>query len=104
MRIKHTPAAVPHNGAVGFVLWMESDLAWAAGTYEYRAMGAAVISNTDLFRPGDFRRDCQALSASSPSYIGHFASICHVNGFLLNQRRIRAKYIIRRQSPHPDTA
>ena len=33
---------------VGFYLWLDRDLAWAQGTYEYRPMGTAVIS---VFRP-----------------------------------------------------
>lgn len=85
---------------MGFAVWLEPDAAWAEGTYEYRAMGAAVISNTDLFRPGDFDRERKAPPVSSPFYVGHFASIGHVNGFLLNQRRVRAQHTLTHlQSP-----
>jgi hypothetical protein len=72
---------------VGFTLWMEPDVAWAAGTYEYRALGVAVISITDLFRAADFRRDRRAPPVSSPSFAGQFASIEHVNAFLQARRR-----------------
>jgi hypothetical protein len=39
---------------VGFYLWLDEELAWAQGTYEYRPMGTAVIADTDLFRRRDF--------------------------------------------------
>ncbi|MEI9972704.1 MAG: hypothetical protein WDO73_11985 [Ignavibacteriota bacterium] len=47
---------------MGFYLWLDRDLAWAQGTYEYRPMGTAVISASDLFRRRDFsaRRKVQA--------------------------------------------
>lgn len=72
---------------MGFVLWRDHDLVWAAGTYEYRAMGVAVVASTDLFRPSDFRRDRLAPPASSPSFAGHFASLEEINDFLQNTRR-----------------
>lgn len=87
---------------MGFAVWLEPDIAWAAGTYEYRAMGAAVISVTDLFRPGDFRSDREAPPVSSPFYAGNFASIGHVNAFLLSQRRRRARHPIKPAEPHQD--
>jgi len=40
--------------AMGFYLWVDDELAWAQGTYEYRPMGTAVISASDLFRRRDF--------------------------------------------------
>ena len=48
---------------MGFHLWIDGEVAWAQGTYEYRPMGAAVISTTDLFRRRDFnaRRRVPAL-------------------------------------------
>lgn len=75
------------NNGMGFALWMGPELAWAAGTHEYRPMGAAVISKTDLFRRSDFRGDRQPPQPASPSFIGYFASIGHVNAFLLSGRR-----------------
>jgi hypothetical protein len=39
---------------MGFYLWVGDGLAWAQGTYEYRPMGTAVISASDLFRRRDF--------------------------------------------------
>ena len=76
---------------MGFTLWVDRELAWAAGTYEYRAMGVAVISNTDLFRGADFRAGRRAPPRSSPTYAGDFASLGHVNAFLLEQRRSRKR-------------
>jgi hypothetical protein len=71
---------------MGFALWTEAELAWAAGTSEYRATGVAVISRTDLFRPADFRRDRRAPRGSSVEFAGHFASIGQVNAYLIRQR------------------
>jgi hypothetical protein len=69
---------------VGFYLWMDGDLAWAQGTYEYRPMGAAVISTSDLFRRRDFsaRRKAPAWA----EYVGQFASIGHLNHELIKRR------------------
>ena len=39
---------------MGFYLWVDEQFAWAQGTYEYRPMGTAVISKSDLFRRRDF--------------------------------------------------
>jgi hypothetical protein len=74
--------------AVGFALWLDSDQAWAAGTYEYRAMGVAVISNTDQFRTSDFQQG-RRRPAPAASYAGQFASIGQVNYFLRQRRRRR---------------
>ncbi len=71
---------------MGFALWMEPELAIAAGTYEYRAMGVAILSETDLFRPADFRRNRRPPPVTSPTFAGHFASIAHVNAYLLARR------------------
>ena len=38
---------------MGFYLWFDEQFAWAQGTYEYRPMGTAVISNP-IFRRRDF--------------------------------------------------
>jgi hypothetical protein len=83
-------ANVWDNTRVGFAVWLDADQAWAAGTYEYRAMGSAVISRTDLFRPGDFRRDRRRRVDPGARFAGHFASIGHVNAFLQKDRDKRA--------------
>ena len=80
--------AIGENDAVGFVLWLDEQTAWAAGTYEYRAMGAAVIARTDLFRASDFHRDRRPPRTCDDSFIGQFASLGHVNDYL---RRTRTK-------------
>jgi hypothetical protein len=71
---------------MGFYLWLQDDLAWAQGTYEYRAMGSAVISATDLFRRRDFHRRKQ-VRASRDEYVGQFASIGHLNAELRRRRK-----------------
>lgn len=75
---------------MGFKLWIEPEVAWAAGTYEYRAMGVAAISRTQLFRPRDFMRRGRLPELPPPSYAGHFASIGHMNQHLLQLRRRKA--------------
>jgi hypothetical protein len=71
---------------LGFALWIEPELAWAAGTYEYRPFGVAVISNTDLFRGSDFRRDRHAPQVSDESFVGFFASLGELNEHLVKTR------------------
>ena len=64
---------------MGFYLWLDDPLAWAQGTYEYRAMGTAVISATDLFRRRDFDpKRCPPIS-STARLEGQFASLGHLN-------------------------
>jgi hypothetical protein len=72
---------------MGFALWTDAGLAWAAGTSEYRAMGAAVVSDTDLFRTADFRpRVGQALPPAT--FVGHFASLGQINDYLTKRRKL----------------
>jgi hypothetical protein len=71
---------------MGFYLWLDSGIAWAQGTYEYRPMGTAVIAATDLFRRRDFdaRRKVQAPRTSE--FVGQFASLGHLNMELKKRR------------------
>ena len=69
---------------MGYHLWLDGELAWAQGTYEYRPMGTAVISAKDLFRRRDFSARRQAPRWAE--YVGQFASIGHVNGELVKRR------------------
>lgn len=71
---------------MGYALWVDREVAWAAGTVEYRALGAAVISNTDLFRATDFKRDLRPPAFSDPSFAGYFASLGHANRYLSKRR------------------
>ena len=64
---------------MGFHLWVDGDLAWAQGSYEYRPLGAAVVSATDLFHRRDFSARRKAPSVGGPGYLGQFASIGHLN-------------------------
>ena len=72
---------------MGFYLWLNDELAWAQGTYEYRPMGTAVIAASDLFRRRDFdpRRKLQA--PGDARYAGQFASLGHLNAQLQKRRK-----------------
>ncbi len=72
---------------MGFYLWVDKELAWAQGTYEYRPMGTAVISASDLFRRRDFdpRRKVQAPGRAA-EFVGQFASLGHLNAQLQKRR------------------
>jgi len=76
-------------GPVGFYLWVDRELAWAQGTYEYRPMGTAVISASDLFQRRDFspRRPVQA--PPNAQFAGQFASLGHLNSQLEKRRNRR---------------
>lgn len=71
---------------MGFHLWMDGGLAWAQGTYEYRPMGVAVISASDLFRRRDFDPRRRLPRSGTSIYVGQFASIGHLNQTLQRQR------------------
>ena len=73
---------------MGFYLWLDDELAWAQGTYEYHPMGNAVISANDLFRRRDFTRR-QAFRPGNARFVGQFASIGDLNQHLQNRRRKR---------------
>ena len=74
---------------MGFYLWVDDGLAWAQGTYEYRPMGTAVISASDLFRRRDFdpRRKVRP-PAPSAGFVGQFASLGHLNAHLQKRRAV----------------
>jgi len=71
---------------MGFYLWIDRDLAWAQGTYEYRPMGAAVISASDLFRRRDFSPRRQSTPPRTAEFAGQFASLGHLNQHLRQRR------------------
>ena len=72
---------------MGYALWVDREIAWAAGTVEYRALGAAVISNTDLFHSSDFKSSLKPPTFSDPTFAGYFASLGHANQYLTKRRR-----------------
>jgi len=74
---------------MGFYLWLGDGLAWARGTYEYRAMGSAVISATDLFRRRDFDPMHGPAAPHSAEFLGQFASLGQMNAQLRQRRRKR---------------
>ena len=71
---------------MGFYLWLDDELAWAQGTYEYYPMGNAVISANDLFRRRDFTRR-KTLRPGNARFVGQFASIGDLNEHLEKRRR-----------------
>jgi hypothetical protein len=74
---------------MGFYLWLDGELAWAQGTYEYRPMGTAVIAASDLFRRRDFDARRKAVPRRGAEYAGQFASLGHLNQELKMRRRTR---------------
>jgi hypothetical protein len=72
---------------MGFCLWVGNGLAWAQGTYEYRPMGTAVISATDLFRRRDFDPRRKLPNQTTADFAGQFASLGHMNGHLRRRRK-----------------
>ena len=72
---------------MGFYLWVDEQLAWAQGTYEYRPMGAAVISKSDLFRRRDFSARRPPLPPRTARFAGQFASLGHLNQHLQTSRK-----------------
>ena len=71
---------------MGFALWTSTGLAWAQGTHEYRPMGVAVISTTDLFRARDFH-PLRRVPENAATYVGLFASMVDLNDWLEKHRR-----------------
>jgi hypothetical protein len=72
---------------VGFYLWVDRDLAWAQGTYEYRPLGTAVIAASDLFRQRDFSPRRKVQAPREAEFAGQFASLGHLNTQLLKRRK-----------------
>jgi hypothetical protein len=72
---------------VGFALWTADGLAWAQGTHEYKPMGVAVISATDLFRQRDFD-PARQVPAGEAAYVGLFASMVDLNDWLSRRERL----------------
>jgi hypothetical protein len=72
---------------VGFYLWYDGDYAWAQGTYEYRPMGTAIISASDLFRRRDFSPHRKTKPPRTAEYAGQFASLGHLNQQLQERRK-----------------
>ena len=71
-------------------MWLDNGLAWAQGTYEYRPMGAAVISATDLFRRRDFDPRRKVQTPATAEFAGCFASLGHLNAHLRERRGRKA--------------
>jgi len=67
---------------MGFYLWLDRDVAWAQGSYEYRPMGAAVVAASDLFTHRDFDSTRKVNLPPAARYLGQYASLGQLNGIL----------------------
>ena len=67
---------------MGFALWLERETAWAEGTHEYRPMGTAILSATDLFRARDFSPRRALREDRERDFAGFFASLVDLNDYL----------------------
>jgi len=70
---------------VGFALWVLDDVAWAAGTHEYKPMGSAVIGARGQFRARDFSGRRKAPRRNAEGFRGLFASLEDLNRYLRSQ-------------------
>jgi hypothetical protein len=86
---------------MGFALWIEDNIAVAQGVHEYRPMGVAVISITDLFRPRDFHSTPNPPSRLAPTFAGLFASVHDMNRFLARRSQAAQKSVPRMLSLAP---
>ena len=82
---------------MGFAVWLDTPnrLAWAQGTQEYRAMGAAVIAINGQFRHRDFQQRRGRPLHLTDRFAGFFGSLEEVNEFL------RARPRTKRQATPP---
>jgi len=72
---------------VGFELYLSDGTARAEGTHEYRPMGTAVISATDLFRSRDFNARQSGAKDRTTDFAGFFASLVDLNDYLRRTRK-----------------
>ena len=83
---------------MGFAVYASDDQLWAKGTHEYRPMGVAVIAGSSVFTSRDFHQRRQPPDAAQARFIGYFASLGEINGFLI-RRRSQGLRIRRKQRP-----
>jgi hypothetical protein len=76
---------------LGFELYVSGGVARAEGTHEYRPMGTAVISVTDLFRARDFNARRPGTKDRTSDFAGFFASLVDLNDYL---RRLRGAALV----------
>ena len=74
---------------MGFYLWLDEELAWAQGTYEYRPMGTAIVAISDLFSGRDFDPRRKTKPPETARFAGQFASLGHLNAQLQKHRKAR---------------
>ncbi len=71
---------------MGFELYVSNGVARAEGTHEYRPMGTAVISVTDLFRARDFDSRRPGTKDRTADFAGFFGSLVDLNDYLRSLR------------------
>ena len=82
---------------MGFALWHRTPLLYCAGTHEYRPMGTAIVGDQDLFQARDFSALRKSPRRGNHDFVGYFASLNEVNGFL---RRKSTSPSAKRNSHH----
>jgi hypothetical protein len=87
---------------MGFALWLDTParVAWAQGTQEYRAMGAAVIAINGQFRHRDFNSRRNRPGHLTNQFAGFFGSLEEVNEFLRARTRRAVKSKPAATPPH----
>lgn len=75
---------------MGFAMWWQPPLLICAGTHEYRPMGTAVIGDQGLFESSDFQKQRKSPPRGTEDFVGYFASLNEVNGFLRGKKKIRS--------------
>jgi hypothetical protein len=76
---------------MAFGLWIDREgrVAWAAGTHEYRPMGAAVVALSDQFRARDFSAVREVPRSLRGAFAGFYGSLEEVNAGLRRPLRLR---------------
>jgi hypothetical protein len=71
---------------MGFALFVDRETVWAEGTHEYRPMGVAVVSITDLIMARDFTPARKVPLREDIRFAGFFGSLVDVNDYLKARR------------------
>ena len=71
---------------MGYALWIFDDVAWAAGTHEYKPLGTAVGPVQGVLRARDFSPKRRAPLRRVDGFVGLFASLEDLNRYLSRNR------------------
>ena len=84
---------------MGYALYRKDRILWAAGTHEYRPMGAAVIAVTDQFRRRDFSHLRRRPKELDSDFVGFFGSLEDLNARLRTESgRLRTESAWKRRT------